>query len=188
MRTIEIDTTQNVTIQFELAGVGERIIAYIIDMAVMCICILALFLMIGFSQNKETNFYIFYLLIVPLFTFYSLLSEWLFNGQSAGKKLMHLKVIKLTGKQATLSDYLLRWCFRMVDIYLSSGAIASIMINSTQQAQRLGDLVANTTIVRLKPKNVVELKDILKIQTKDEYLPVYKQVVQLNESDLLLVS
>jgi uncharacterized RDD family membrane protein YckC len=187
MRTIEIDTTQNVTIQYELAEVGERMVAFIIDLVIMGVCMFFLFMIIGFSANQETYTYVFYLIIAPLFIFYSLASEWWLNGQSLGKKIMRLKVIKLTGKEATLSDYLLRWSFRMIDIYFSLGAIASIMINSTHQAQRLGDLVANTTIVRLTPRQVLSLKDILKIQTRNEYTPVYKQVSQLNENEMLLV-
>ncbi|HNR20065.1 MAG TPA: RDD family protein [Bacteroidia bacterium] len=187
MRTIEIDTTQNVTIQYELAGAGERVIAYIIDISIIGACMFALLMFVGFSANSQVYTYVLYLVMTPLFIFYSLVSEWWLNGQSIGKKLMRLKVIRLTGKEPSLSDYLLRWCFRLVDIYFSLGSIASIMINSTQQAQRLGDLVANTIVVRLKPRHILELKDILKINTRNEYTPVYMQVTQLHESDLLVV-
>lgn len=187
MRTIEINTTQNVVIQYELATAGERIIAYLVDAAIMGAFLLLCSISMAFLQTEKTNTYILYLLMAPVFVFYTLVSEWLMNGQSPGKKILKLKVIKLTGKEPTLSDYLLRWSFRMIDIYFSLGAIASILINSTRQAQRLGDVVANTTIARLNPKTIFSLNDVLKIQTRQDYVPSYPQVTQLNESDLLLV-
>ena len=96
-------------------------------------------------------------------------------------------MIKIDGKAPTLGDYLARWGFRMVDIFLSIGSIASLLISSSDKGQRLGDMAANTTLIKIRFNLRFRLEDIERISTLDEYEPLYPQVRQLNEDDMLLI-
>ncbi len=182
MQKIDINTTQNVTIQYELAAWWDRVFAYFIDMVVL---FGSIFMMILFMEAFLPQ--ITYLMVFLLLFFYTPAFEILNNGQTLGKKALGIKVVKLTGKKPTLKDYALRWAFRILDIYLSSGVIASILIGSSQKSQRLGDLVANTTVIRLRPSLGVSLSDIMTINTREHYQPVYQQASRFNENEILLM-
>lgn len=189
MRTIDIRTTQNVTITYELALVRDRIFAFLIDVIALLVAIgilVFIFEMLGgWSRDLETAFY--FLVILPLFLFYTLVFEFLANGRTLGKMALQLKVVKLDGTQLQFGDYMLRWVFRMIDIWGTFGALAGIVASSTDHGQRLGGLVSNSTVVRLKPKLYVRLSDILKINSLDNYEPQFPAVRNFRESDMLLM-
>ena len=187
MRLIEINTTQNVTIQYELASLKERIFAFIADFAILAFSLFTIFfiLMIVLAGNAESP--VVYLIIFPLFFFYSLAMEYFMNGQSFGKRMQNLKIIKLNGKQPELNDYIIRWAFRALDIYFSSGALASILIGSSNKAQRLGDVLAGTVVVKIKPTYDFSIADLLKLQSIDDYAVSYPSVKKLSEDDMLMV-
>jgi len=187
MRTIEITTSQNVAIEYELASVGERMVAFMIDSAIIWVSIgiLSLF---AFSILPNSMFeYVSYFIMVPIFFFYTLLSEIFLSGQSWGKKIMRIKVIKIDGTESMAIDYLIRWSFRMIDLFFSLGAVAILLITSTQKSQRLGDLVANTAIIKLKPKKLLRLKDIMAIRTRENYVLHYPAVSRMTEKEMIVV-
>jgi uncharacterized RDD family membrane protein YckC len=187
MKNIEIKTTQNVVLQYELADLRDRVIAFLIDFVCIIISITvlsALGSLFSFYGTAETIFIFF---VYSIFLFYSLAFEVFNNGQSLGKTAMRIQVIKTAGGQARFSDYVARWVFRMIDIYFSLGGIASILIASSSKAQRIGDIVANTAVVKLVPKTDLKLKDLLTIHSQDSYTPVYAQAKQLVEEDVLLI-
>jgi uncharacterized RDD family membrane protein YckC len=188
MKSIEIKTTQNVVLQYELADLRDRIVAFLIDAVCMMVGI-GILSAIGLSvfAGSETAIGVFSIVLVCLFMFYSLAFEVLNHGQSIGKMAMRIQVIKTTGGHATFSDYTARWVFRMIDIYFSFGGIASILIASSSKSQRTGDIVANTAVIKLVPKMNLNLNDILTIHSQDSYKPVYSQAKQLREEDVLLI-
>ena len=186
MQTIDIITTQNVTIQYALASVRDRILSFFIDMVVLGVCLLLIGLLLSIVVSEMYE-YVVYFLMIPLFLFYSLAQELLLNGQSIGKRLMSLKVVKLTGTEPTMSDYFIRWAFRFIDIWFSLGSIAVMLISSTDRQQRLGDLLANTAVIKLNPWANINLNDILAIHSMDTYQPKYPAVKNYSESDMLFV-
>ncbi len=187
MKNIEIKTTQNVVLQYELADLRDRIIAFGIDFVVVMVS-LTMLSSIGFQViTGETAQMIYAIFLICIFLFYSLAFEVLNNGQSLGKMALKIRVIKTVGGRATFPDYAARWVFRMVDIYFSLGGIASILIASSSKAQRIGDIVANTAVVKLTPKMNLMLKDVLTIHSQDSYKPEYPQARQLREEDVLLI-
>src|SRR5439155_16858825 len=99
----------------------------------------------------ETRWIIFFIILLPV-TFYSLLGEVYLNGQTVGKRVMGIKVISLNGNQPAFSQYLIRWLFRLVDLWMSSFVLATIMVAATEKHQRLGDLVCRTTLVKTRPR------------------------------------
>ena len=193
MRTIEIRTTQNVTIEYELASLRDRFFAYFIDWLIVG----SFYLFLSTILTLTLGEYIYssglgssligFFLPLGLFVSYQLFSEVLVNGQSWGKKAIGIKVVRLDGKEPTLSDFLLRAVFHMVDTVLSLGIVAALLISSSAKSQRLGDMTANTTVIKVKFNLRFRLEDILKINTLNDYEPSYPEVRRLSEQDMLLI-
>lgn len=184
MKTIEINTAQNVTIQYELASLGNRIAAFIIDLIVLfglISCLNIFFLKLG----SGTVFM--YLFITPIFLFYTLGSEILLDGQTIGKRAIGIKVVKLNGDSASAFDYLIRWAFRFLDIWLSAGSVAAMLISSSAYSQRLGCLLSGTTVIKKTSSRTFTLNDILNIQSIEQHKPNYPNVVRLSDRDMLFV-
>jgi len=193
MQTIDITTTQNVTIEYELATLRDRFFAFFIDVMIIGTAYFILFLTIisiwpdlfTGSSHLQTFFTQFF--PIGCFVFYQLFSEILGNGQSWGKKMMGLKVVRLDGKEPGLSDYLLRAIFHIVDSLFTFGVLGALLISSSTKSQRLGDMTANTTVIRIKFNLRFQLEDILKINSLDDYEPTYPEVRSLSEKDMLLI-
>jgi hypothetical protein len=126
-------------------------------------------------------------IVMGIFMFYSLLFETLNQGQSIGKMALRIQVIKVAGGKITFSDYVARWIFRLIDIYFSMGAIASILVVSSAKGQRIGDVVANTAVVKTAPKLNLTLQDLLALHERKAYTPKYLQARKLHEEDALLI-
>ncbi|HMV11033.1 MAG TPA: RDD family protein [Cyclobacteriaceae bacterium] len=188
MKSIEIKTAQNVRLEYELASLRERILAFLLDLLAMGLATLVLSLIFnGILGVTGTLEIVTSIITGSVILFYSLALEYFNNGQSVGKKLMKIQVIKITGDKATFYDYFGRWIFRMLDIYFSFGAIASILIASSSRAQRIGDIVSNTSVIKLESSVYLSLNDILKIQSRETYQPVYAQAKHLAEDDVILI-
>lgn len=190
MQTIDIRTTQNVTIEYELASLRERVIAFCIDLIIIGTIYVILLAFVSNVFGQDSSDVIGFLVgIFPLFAFlcYHLFSEILANGQSWGKKAMGIKVVRLDGQEPGLSDFLLRAIFHIVDSVISIGIVAALLISSSGKNQRLGDITANTTVIRTKHNLRFRLMDILKINTLDDYEPKYPAVRKLSEQDMLLI-
>lgn len=193
MKTIDITTTQNVTIEYELASLRDRFFGFFIDcMVVMVIywLIATVFAVSLFDESAGSglsiNFMVF-LLPVGTFILYQLLSEVVADGQSWGKKTMGIKVVRIDGKEPGFSDYLLRAIFHIIDTVFSLGVVASFLISSSNQNQRLGDMTANTAVIKIKFNLRFRLEDILKINSLENYEPTYPEVKHLSEQDMLLI-
>ncbi|UII19493.1 RDD family protein [Fulvivirga ligni] len=187
MQKIEINTTQNVSIEFEIAPLRDRIIGFVIDFLIL---MGSTFFLLTFGTVFTGGLgmqYVLYLAVMPIFFFYSILMEVLNNGQTLGKKAMDIKVVKLNGLNPRSSDYILRWAFRMIDIYFSFGALASIFISSSNRRQRLGDMAAETTVIKIKPSQKLRFSDIIRINNIDTYQPKFPEVRKLSEDHMLLI-
>jgi len=186
MQTVRITTTQNVEIEYEIASIGERILAALIDYAVLIGYGIAISLILSAlpGSGRSTSLALVVILLLPIF-FYDLLCEILMDGQSFGKKQMKIKVTMLDGSQPGVGAYLLRWLLRLIDITLSSGGVAVLTLLFNGKGQRLGDLAAGTTVIKLKPE--VGLRDTIFAEIQDDYQPVFPQVAELNDKDIALV-
>ncbi len=189
MKNIEITTAQKVIIQYELATVGNRFAAFFIDILIWIGMLIFMILIADqvFKGNLNGFEYYLYFAIVPIVLFYTLLSEILLDGQTIGKKAIGLKVVKLNGDPAAAFDYIIRWAFRFVDIWMSAGAVAALLISSSNYNQRLGCLLSGTTVIRKISTRSFKLEDILKINSRESYVPVFPQVTKLSEGDMLFV-
>ncbi|OJJ17839.1 hypothetical protein BKI52_28690 [marine bacterium AO1-C] len=191
MSRVSIETTQNVQIDYELASIGDRILAYLIDFFIMLAYLIATsFALFYFAESLiKANLYWFLRILVQWLPFvcYTLLCEVFLNGQTIGKRQRKIKVLCLDGSQPTLSNYLLRWLLRPIDIYLTFGAAAIVTMAANGRGQRLADITAGTTVVKVKPK--IQLADLrrLFLNTNDNYQPVYDQVLMLSDNDINII-
>lgn len=86
-----------------------------------------------------------------LYNGYFILLEWLFNGQTPGKRLLHIRVIKQGGYALRFFDTLLRNLLRVIDFLPLFYGVGLTSLLLTRDCQRVGDLVAGTLVVYQEP-------------------------------------
>ncbi len=180
MADLKILTSYNVHIQYQLAGIGERVIANLIDAGFKFLYYLSVFTL-SISLDKRPDTTLIVLATAPILL-YNPLCEILLQGQTPGMRLREIKVVSLTEKEATIGQYLIRWLFRLIDITLAMGAVALISVAVSEKRQRLGDMAAGTTVVKLKAP--VALHDT----SVNEDLPIqFPEAYQLGDKEIALI-
>jgi uncharacterized RDD family membrane protein YckC len=189
MQAIDITTTQNVTIEYELAGLRERFFGLLIDTLIMMVLFVALYLFISSTTLSESRFIMQMVSTFPLwFTIiYSLTCEAFLDGQTLGKRSQKTKVVRVDGKPLSLSDLLLRAVLLLGDYIFSGGVLGALLISTTDKKQRLGDMAAGTTVIKIGTDRRFRLSDILSINTLENYTPQYLEVKKLSEEDMLFI-
>lgn len=184
MSELQINTTQNVKIKFNAAGVGERLLAFILDVAIKIGYLLIVGSVFDAFENMDqwSQIGINTVLSLPV-VFYTLVLESFLQGQTLGKKALNIKVVKIDGYQASLSDYVVRWFFRVVDIYVLGLGFFVMLFN--KKTQRFGDMAAGTAVISLKD-NVSINHTILENITED-YKPTYPSVIKLSDNDARII-
>lgn len=186
MQTISIRTTQNVTIKYRLAGLGDRILAYIIDVIIVTFYTIILWIMILLGLGKydiDTSIIAIFvgILAIPI-VFYNLLFEIFMDCQTPGKRMIKIKIVRLDGANPTVGNHFLRWLCRLIDI----GPIGVILIAVTEKGQRLGDIAADTTVIKLIDQREITSEEIF-IAPDIHYSPLFPQVIQLDTRDIELI-
>lgn len=190
MENIGIETTQNVDIQYNIASIGDRVLAQIIDILILFGYAFAMIFVILFLNDTFSGspFYyptaIFVILYLPFF-FYDLFCEILLGGQSFGKKIMKIKVVKIDGSQPGIGSFFLRWLIKPIDVFFTYGSVGIITMLINGKGQRLGDLAGNTTVIKLKQE--VKLEEILIPRTIQNYEIKFPQVSLLSDKDIQVI-
>lgn len=202
MNAINIPTFLNIDLSFNLSGPGRRYGAFFIDWAIKIgyvFLISSLFMIDIFSSN----FFLSFIIYMPFF-FYTFLLEWLWKGQTIGKKLMSIKVIGTDGNHPSVSQCAIRWMFLFADAYVFSLAafidpmfsamaifgplVGAIMIGATKTEQRLGDIAAKTYIVSTKETHYSIEDTIYAYSNKrNNYTVKYPEVVKLSDKDMTII-
>jgi uncharacterized RDD family membrane protein YckC len=158
--TLIIETPERVPLHFALASLGNRFIACAIDHTIqmaMLIGMVILFILISDVSdvgNRLTNApkWVVALLIVLVFILmsgYFVFFEWIWNGQTPGKRWLKLRVIREDGRPISFFEAMVRNLLRNFDIMPSPFySIGLISVFATERDQRVGDLVAGTVVVR----------------------------------------
>ncbi|UJH92019.1 RDD family protein [Antarcticibacterium sp. 1MA-6-2] len=182
MDNFQIETAQNIGIHQNVAGIGERIVAFIIDSIILIFYSILSSLAIAGLGLDGGELWVYYLVIgLPLFLYY-LLWETFNNGRTPGKAAMQLRVVRMDGARPRFNQYIVRWLLRIIDISLTSGGVAVVTILLNGKGQRLGDLAAGTTVITEKQQ--VGLSQTLLIDLPDDYEPSYPQVTVLKDKDV----
>jgi uncharacterized RDD family membrane protein YckC len=185
MQGLQIKTTQHVAIVYSPAGLGERIIAYILDWFVLGAYFFLLIYLGTHIQIDLPNWLDALIFFVPILL-YDLVLEITLQGQSFGKKIMGLRVISMDGASPTGAQLVLRWCFRLIDIFLFiPGAVATLSIVLSGKGQRVGDRVAGTAVIKLSGNVAARLNLLDPIE--QDYEPSFPEVTFLQQKDIDIV-
>ena len=187
MATVQINTAQNVTLNYDVASVGARMLAGLLDVIFMYAYVLLIFYFLDATDLLvDIEEWQFIILILP-YLFYHFILDLMFNGQSFGKMITKIKVIKADGSQAGIGSYFLRWLFGLFEIHMSGGTAAAIAILFNGKGQRLGDMAAGTRVISLKPKTSLT-KDTILAPVTDDYQPQFVQVKKLSDKDVEIIA
>src|ERR1051326_1653788 len=159
-----IKTPEQIPLEFQLAGVGSRALATIVDTLILMVAYVVLFILFfvlfvgAAAANKmegPTNSVVWVFAIVLLLSF---LLQWgyfagfeaLWKGQTPGKRYLDIRVISDSGAPITPAQAIGRNLLRIVDSFPMYGiGIITVMVN--KQHKRLGDMVAGTVVVHERP-------------------------------------
>jgi uncharacterized RDD family membrane protein YckC len=148
--TIAISTPEGVQFHIPLAGPAARFLAWLIDALVIGAAFFAFTRVLGRLQalNADLMFALLAILYFLLNIGYPMAMEWMWRGQSVGKKLFGLRVIDAGGKRLEFTQIVLRNLLRFVDMLPALYLVGGTSLVLTERCQRLGDLVANTAVIR----------------------------------------
>ena len=191
MSQIAINTSQNVNINFNIASVGERFLAFIIDSLIKGAYVLLTFyiffsvldlgyLLDGLDQWSQMAIYI--AITFPVYI-YPVVLESLMEGQTPGKKIMKIRVVKIDGYQASFGDYLIRWVFRVIDVSILIVGFITMLV--TKNNQRFGDIAAGTAVISLK--NNINISHTILENLQTDYVPTFPQVIGLSDNDMRII-
>ena len=145
-----IRTPENVTFQFELAGIASRAVAWAIDIVVFVVVLIVANVVISTLTPVAGGFAsaVFYVIAFVMQWFFTSVLEWWWGGRTVGKYLVGIRTLTTRGVKMSFLQSMIRNIVRIVDllpgIYLAGGLSALIDRNGA----RLGDLAAGTIVVR----------------------------------------
>jgi uncharacterized RDD family membrane protein YckC len=163
-----IETPEQTSIEFPLAGIGSRFLAVLIDSLIQGAVVLVLGLILvgvgfgiggaGLLRSPVASVWIVAILIFVYFLLmygYFAVFESIWNGQTPGKRLTHIRVIKDSGQPITAIDAVGRNLLRIIDQLPFAYGIGVVCAWISPQSKRLGDYVAGTVVVHEKPFETV---------------------------------
>ncbi len=164
-----IDTPENVSFGFEVAGIGSRFIGALIDTVIITIALVLLNLMLGvilevlgatavanpFAVVDEDPAWgagiviaIYVLLNFLFVSGYYVIFELIWNGQTIGKRVAKIRVVRVNGNPAGFLEIVVRNLVRMVDFLPTAYGIGLVVMFFNQHARRLGDFAAGTLVIK----------------------------------------
>ena len=189
---LTIDTPEQTSLEFPLAGIGSRFVAMAVDTAIQIVVGLVLLFTVALTAPAFRSFgqraavwalagmiIAFFLIYYGYFAFF----EALWNGQTPGKRYAQLRVMKDDGRPINVQDAIARNLMRIVDQlpFLYGAAIVSVFFS--KQNKRLGDFVAGTVVVHEK---TVELARPFQGDPVDASAPAY-DVSRITADELRLI-
>jgi uncharacterized RDD family membrane protein YckC len=145
---IEISTPERVTVAYELAGVGSRMLAQVIDVLIVSAIVTGILVVAGaLSGPLALAIAVGGVTLTPVA--YFLVLEWRRHGSTPGKAALHLRVLRSTGEPIGLSDAAVRNIVRIADFLPFAYIVGGICAIVSKDGRRLGDMAANTVVVRV---------------------------------------
>ena len=209
MALIQIETPFNIDLEFEIAEVHKRLFAYLVDFTILLLYFTSMkyFYYGGFnfadSKALQSHVGLDILTISIPMLLYSLACEVMMHGQTIGKKLFNIRVISLDSGEPSLSQYTIRWIFKVFEwpfffgytffslqnifayIIVTGfwGLVVLIFIAVNKKNQRLGDIAANTVVINTESPFSVNDTVFLDIIDKN-YVATYPEVLRLSDRDI----
>lgn len=172
-RVLEILTPENVKLEYELAGLGSRFGAFVIDCAiqvVLTILVVVAVLISGmnFQDIQKINSGIIAVGIILFFIIwfgYHIFFEMITNGQTPGKKVFKLRVIKHNGEPEGIFESIVRNLLRLADFLPSFYLAGAAFIIFNRYYKRIGDLSAGTIVVKVVKQHSLIISDFVNAGT-----------------------
>lgn len=183
-----IITGQFVRISQTPASIGERLLALTIDYFLLGLYVFSTATLLSTIQLSSGFNTIFLMLVLYLpVLFYFFLCEMFNHGQSIGKQLMNIRVVKTDGSTPSISAYLLRWLLFIIDGPLTGG-LGLLVVLLTKNGQRIGDLAGGTMVIKVKNYRKIHVSlDEFDYLTR-EYHPVYPQSADLSLEQINVIT
>jgi uncharacterized RDD family membrane protein YckC len=180
--TLVIETPERVPLHFALASIGNRFLACAFDhfLQILFIALVAVALIwMGnlaglYDRLKDGPKWVLALLILAVFIIWSsyfAVFEWVWNGQTPGKRWLRLRVIREDGRPVTFWEAAARNLLRIFDMtpfpFYSVGLVCVFISN---RDQRIGDMVAGTVVVREREAQAPSFEEVFSAPTSDAAL------------------
>jgi uncharacterized RDD family membrane protein YckC len=177
-----IETPERVPLHFALASIGNRFLACAIDHAIqfltLALIALASAILANFSSIERAVasapkwvYAVMILLLFLIFSGYFAFFEWLWSGQTPGKRWLKLRVIREDGRPITFWEASVRNLLRSFDMMpFPFYSIGLISVFSSTRDQRVGDMVAGTVVVREREAEAPEFDKVFATPVSDPAL------------------
>ena len=150
-----ITTDEQITMEYELAGIGSRAMAFLIDSISILLIEIILFILLvilvhGGFKTGTLDTYLGSIILLMIFAFplsYFFLWEGMRGGRTLGKNIMHLRVIDHKGHHISFFSALLRNILLLLDFLPIGFLCGFIAVMITKSEQRIGDLLAGTIVI-----------------------------------------
>jgi uncharacterized RDD family membrane protein YckC len=151
---VRIETPEQVSISYKLAGIGTRAIAQLIDVLLLGV----VYTLFGIATStwssrnvlgQATSYVIGIVVVISFFIFwgYFIVLEYFLSGQTLGKKLVKVRVVQVNGRPVTFFGSLIRNLLRLIDVLPTGYLIGVIVMLIDKRERRIGDLAAGTMVI-----------------------------------------
>ena len=154
LESYKIDSPEHVEVEFSLAGLGSRTVAYVLDALVRIVVALILLLILSLAGLGNSLLHLSEVLtaILVIFIFvlqwaYFVVFEMALNGQTPGKKWMRIRVVRDGGYSLTFFSSVIRNLLRVVDFLPAFYGLGVFLIFASSRKKRLGDYLAGTIVI-----------------------------------------
>lgn len=145
---ITISTPEGVELRMVLAGAGSRFIEGTLDLLLQIILLVLATVALGTLVGGGLGIALLAMAAFAIFFLYHVLFEVLGSGRTPGKRLTHLRVVRESGAPVDLPASAIRTLLRLIDFLPTVYLIGLTAIVATRRNQRLGDLAADTLVIR----------------------------------------
>ena len=169
---LSIQSSENVNFSVETAGVGSRLGAAFVDYLIQFVSALLIFIAVLWGRSYLPDTYWFWwitktdeemiilLIALPIFLSYHFLFEWLWDGQTPGKRWNGLRVLQNDGMPAGMWPIAVRNLLRSIDFLPFGYAVGGATALLSSHNRRIGDMVAGTIVAREKHETGQRVLDI----------------------------
>src|ERR1043166_2982882 len=204
--TLVIETPERVPLHFALASIGNRFIACAIDHTIQIVGLIAIvifFLVISDAADVGRRLanapkWVIALLVILQFIIingYFVIFEWIWSGQTPGKRWLKLRVIREDGRPISFYEAMIRNLLRLIDFIVPPFySIGLVSVFATERDQRVGDLVAGTVVVREREAEAPAFAEVFASPVSDAALrrsfapvPFNADLDKLTEQEITVV-
>jgi uncharacterized RDD family membrane protein YckC len=204
--TLNIDTPENVTFSYEIAGIGSRFLAALVDtllLGLLEVIVIGTALLIFLQLNRsnsgvalvgsgsEVSMWALGILTFIAFWFfwgYYIFFEIFWNGQTPGKRFIGLRVIRMDGTPVTFSEVVIRNLVRTLDLLPMAYGVGVITMFINSKSCRLGDLAARTVVVLDSPASLhhtpIQVQNELSMLRRNAPLPADFPLEKISDQDM----